>query len=67
MLSSNELHMCAPGELSLCFQTLLAFMMLERGMSMFVVSNGDTDVALMSLLLTLEVLYVALELGILVM
>ena len=46
--------MCAPGELSFCFQTLVALIMLEQGMSMFVVGNGGTDAALMPLLLTLE-------------
>ena len=46
--------MCSPGELSLFFQNLLAFMMLEQSISMVVVDNGGTDVALMPLMLTLE-------------
>ena len=52
--SDHEFHMCAPGEISLCFQTLLEFIMLEQGMSMFVVGNGGTDAVLMFLLLIME-------------
>ena len=54
MFTDNEFHMCAPGEISLCFQTLLEFIMLEQGMSMFVVGNGGTDAVLMFLLLIME-------------
>ena len=46
--------MCSPGGLSLCLQNILAFMMLEQGMSIFVVGNGGTNVALMPLMLILE-------------
>ena len=54
MFSGKEFHMCAPGEISLCFQTLLEFIILEQGMSMFVVGNGGTDAVLMFLLLIME-------------
>ena len=57
MFSGYEFDMCSPGGLSLCLQNLRQFMMLEQyvgGMSMFVVGNGGTNVALKPLLLTLE-------------
>ena len=54
MFSGNEFHRCVPGEIGLCFQILLEFIMLDQGMSMFVVGNGGTDAVLMFLLLTLE-------------
>ena len=60
--------MCAQGELSLCFQTLLALMMLKQGMSMFVVSNGGTDIALNAFVANSGIVsYVSLGLGILIM
>ena len=68
MFSGYEFHVCSPGELSLFLQNLLVFMILEQGMSMFVVENGGTNVALMPFAANCGIIsYVSLGLGILIM